>query len=86
MTVPSDLEPILDDLRVGLRRRARRRRRRRAAGATVAAAAAAAIFLVGAGPQRDPADVAAPAAAARECGSALASTLPDYSTTLAACS
>ncbi len=35
MTLPPDLIPILDDLRVGLRRRAARRRRARAGAATV---------------------------------------------------
>ena len=35
MTLPNDLVPILEDLRVGLRRRAARRRRARAGAATV---------------------------------------------------
>jgi hypothetical protein len=35
MTLPADLVPILDDLRVGLRRRSARRRRARAGAATV---------------------------------------------------
>ena len=34
MTLPPDLVPILEDLRVGLRRRAARRRRARAGAAT----------------------------------------------------
>ena len=42
------LQPILDDLLVGVRRRAARRRRARAAGASVLATAALAAFGVAA--------------------------------------
>jgi hypothetical protein len=45
VTLPSDLVPILDDLRVGLRRRAARRRRARAGAAT----ALTTILLAGVG-------------------------------------
>ena len=45
MTLPSDLVPILDDLRVGLRRRAARRRRARAGVAT----AVSTLLLAGVG-------------------------------------
>lgn len=45
MTLPTDLVPILEDLRVGLRRRAARRRRARAGAATVLST----LLLVAAG-------------------------------------
>jgi hypothetical protein len=85
VTLPQDLEPILSDLRVGLARRARRRRRNRGAAATVIASAAAVAFALNA-PIGGSTDGLAPAPVANHCASALEPALPDYSTTLSACS
>ena len=64
MTLPADLVPILDDLRVGLRRRAAHRRRVRAGAATaLTTVVLAAIGLNTAGRMADAGAAGSPGAA-----------------------
>ena len=75
MTLPADLVPILDDLRVGLRRRAARRRRLRAGAATaVSTLLLAGVGLATAGRMTDAGAAGAPGAATvllHDCGNGL---------------
>ena len=73
--LPADLVPILEDLRVGLRRRAARRRRARAGVATaLSTILLAAVGITTAGRMTDATAAGAPGAAMvllDECGSGL---------------